>query len=129
MANKFTDIMSPHTDAELLKIVNVQRNDYQSEALEAAELELQKRNLSAEQVQEAVQENETKKLIETEKANVKLGGGWKVLTFIFPGIIQVIFAGTFKVDGYHRKASELTRWTLYGFGFYIGLAILIAILT
>ena len=129
MANKFTGIMSKRTDAELIKIVNEQRNDYQPEALEAAEQELQMRNLSSEQVQEAVQENETKKQIETEKANVKLGSGWKILSIIFPGIIQVIFAGIFKVDDYHRKASELTRWTLYGFGFYIGLAILIAILT
>ena len=120
--------MTQRTDAELLKIVNEQRNDYQTEALEAAELELKNRNLSIERVQEAIQENETKKQIETDKANVKLSGIWKVLTFIFPGLIQVIFAGTFKADGYDRKASELTKWTLYGFGFYLGLVILIMIL-
>jgi hypothetical protein len=125
MENKFTSIMTQRTDAELLKIVNEQRNDYQPEALEAAELELKNRNLSIERVQEAIQENETKKQIETEKANMKLGGGWKVLTFIFPGLIQIIFAGTFKADGYDRKASELTKWTLYGFGFYFGLVALI----
>jgi hypothetical protein len=128
MENKFTSIMTQRTDAELLKIVNEQRNDYQPEALEAAELELKNRNLSIERVQEAIQENETKKQIETLKANMKLSGGWKVLTFIFPGLIQIIFAGTFKADGYDRKASELTKWTLYGFGFYFGLAILIMIL-
>jgi hypothetical protein len=128
MENKFTSIMTQRTDAELLKIVNEQRNDYQTEALEAAELELKNRNLSIERVQEAIQENETKKQIETEKANMELSGGWKVLTFIFPGLIQIIFAGTFKADGYDRKASELTKWTLYGFGFYFGLAIIIMIL-
>ena len=128
MENKFISIMTQRTDAELLKIVNEQRNDYQTEALEAAELELKNRNLSIERVQEAIQENETKKQIETDKANVKLSGIWKVLTFIFPGLIQVIFAGTFKADGYDRKASELTKWTLYGFGFYLGLVILIMIL-
>jgi hypothetical protein len=128
MENKFTSVMTQRTDAELLKIVNEQKNDYQPEALEAAELELKNRNLSTERVQEAIQENETKKQIETEKANMKLSGGWKVLTFIFPGLIQIIFAGTFKADGYERKASELTKWTLYGFGFYFGLVILIMIL-
>lgn len=128
MDNKFTSTMTQRTDAELLKIVNEQRNDYQPEALEAAELELKNRNLTIERVQEAIQENETKKQIKTEKANVKLSGGWKVLTFIFPGLIQIIFAGTFKADGYDRKASELTKWTLFGFGFYVGLVILIMIL-
>jgi hypothetical protein len=128
MDNKFTSTMTQRTVAELLKIVNEQRNDYQPEALEAAELELKNRNLTIERVQEAIQENETKKQIKTEKANVKLSGGWKVLTFIFPGLIQIIFAGTFKADGYDRKASELTKWTLFGFGFYVGLVILIMIL-
>lgn len=128
MDNKFTSTMIQRTDAELLKIVNEQRNDYQPEALEAAELELKNRNLTIERVQEAIQENETKKQIKTEKADVKLSGGWKVLTFIFPGLIQIIFAGTFKADGYDRKASELTKWTLFGFGFYVGLVILIMIL-
>jgi hypothetical protein len=127
MENDFTTIMSQRTDAELLKIVNELRNDYQPDAVRAAELELQKRNLTSEQVQEAVHENETKKQIVTEKANAKLSGIWKVLTFIFPGILQVIFAGTFKADGFDRKARELTKWTLYGFGFYFGLVILIVI--
>lgn len=129
MKNRFTNIMIQQTDAELLKIVNELRNDYQPEALNAAELELKNRNLSIERVQEAIKENETKKQIETEKANMKLGDGWKVLTFIFPGLITIIFSGTFKADGYDRKASELTNWTLYGFGFYFGLAILIMFLT
>jgi|WetSurMetagenome_2_1015567.scaffolds.fasta_scaffold1457483_1 hypothetical protein len=127
MENDFTAIMSQRTDAELLKIVNERRNDYQPDAVGAAELELQKRNLSSEQVQEAVHENETKNQIVTEKANAKLSGIWKVLTFIFPGIIQVIFAGTFKADGYDTKARELTKWTLYGFGFYFGLVVLIVV--
>lgn len=72
MTNEFSIIMSQRTDAELLKIVNEQRNDFQSEAVAAAEAELQKRNLSSTQVQEAVHENEIKKQIESMKANVKL---------------------------------------------------------
>jgi len=124
MTNEFSIIMSQRTAAELLKIVNEQRNDFQSEAVDAAEAELQKRNLSSTQVQEAVHENEIKKQIESMKANLKLASGLKALTFIFPGIIQIIFAGTFKADGYDRKSKELVRWTLYGFGFYLGLTIL-----
>jgi hypothetical protein len=128
MENNFSEVMEQRTDAELLKIVNEQRNDYQSQAVEAAEKELAKRNLRADQVEEAQKENEIKAQIESDKANKKLGLGWKVLTFIFPGILQIIFAGTFKADGYDKKARELTKWTLYGFGFYFGLVILIMIL-
>jgi hypothetical protein len=120
--------MSQRTDAELLKIVNEHRNDYQPEAVIAAEKELTNRNLSTEQIHEASKENEIKLKIDTAKANTKLGGGWKTLAFIFPGIILIIFSGVFKADGYDRKARELTRWTIYGFGFYIGFAILISIL-
>jgi len=129
MEKDFTTIMSQRTDAELLKIVKELRNDYQANAVIAAELELQKRNLTSKQVQAAVHENETKKQIATEKANEKLNVIWKVLTFIFPGILQIMFAGTFKADGYDRKAHELTNWTLYGFGFYFGIALLIVLLT
>ncbi len=109
MENKFTNIMTQRTDAELLRIVNEQRNDYQPEAIDAAEEELKIRNLNTEQVNEANQENENKKKIETEKANKKLGTIWKVLSIIFPGIITVIFAGFFKAGGYDRKARELTN--------------------
>jgi hypothetical protein len=128
MENKFISIMTQRTDAELLKIVNEQKNDYQPEAIEAAELELKNRNLSDEQVEEAIQENRSKEQTETEKSNMPLSGSWKVLTFVFPGLIQVIYAGIFKADGYDRKARELAKWTLYGFGFYLGLAILVMIL-
>lgn len=128
MENKFSEAMANRSDAELLKIVNEQRHDYQPEAVEAAEKELANRNLSVEQIEKANKENEIKEHVESEKANKKLDSGWKVLTFIFPGIIQIIFAGTFKADGYDRKARELTKWTLYGFGFYFGLVILIIIL-
>jgi len=121
--------MSERSDSELLKIVNELRNDYQVEAVEAAETELKNRNLNSTQIEEAIKYNEKTKQITIEKANDKLGTGWKILTFIFPGIIQVIFAVTFKADGYDRKAKELTKWTLYGFGFYFGFAFLIIILS
>ncbi len=128
MGNDFSEIMKQRTDAELLKIVNEQRDGYQSEAIEAAEKEIKERNLSIVQIDAAKKVNQEKDQIETEKANEKLGKGWKILTFIFPGIIQIIFAGTFKADGYDRKAKELAKWTFYGLGFYFGLVILIILL-
>ena len=70
----------------------------------------------------------SKNSIAYEKSNIKLDIVWKVLTLIFPGILQLLIAGTFRADGYDRKAKELSQWTIYGFIFYFGLAILMAIL-
>ena len=128
MVNQFTEQMSKRTNSELLKILNEQRNDYQPEAITAAEEEFSKRNLSQVQVTFAKQELETKKQFDEKRANEPLGVGWKILTAIFPGIIQIIFSGTFKADGYDRKAKELVKWTLYGIGAYIALIIILSIL-
>lgn len=127
MENKFIPVMSKKTDAELIKIVYDLRNDYQPEAVIAAEFELNNRNIEQTRFEEAVKENHAKKQIETEKANKPLEEHWKVLTFLFPGVIQMFIAGSFKIEGYDKKASELTKWTFYGFGFYFGLITLLVI--
>lgn len=44
--NSFTNIMSQRTDVELYKIVTELKDEYQPEAVVAAQLELEKRNLS-----------------------------------------------------------------------------------
>ena len=128
MANQFTEQMSKRTNAELIKIVNEQRNDYQPEAVTAAEEELTKRNLSQTQLSTAKQELEQKKQFDENRANEPLAMGLKILTAFFPGLIMIIFSGGYKADGYDRKAKELVRWTFYGFGFYIALIILIMLL-
>lgn len=85
MNNKFSDVMPQHTDAELIKILNEHRNDYQPEAVEAAEVEFKKRNLSDFKIQEAKHLNDINNQINYEKGNKELETFWKVLTFIFPG--------------------------------------------
>lgn len=127
MTSKFEDVMAQRTDADLLKIVSAPLDDYQPEAVEAAKQELAKRNLSYDQLAATQQEVEDKQRIRTEKANEPLGFLWKVLTFLLPGLLTIVLSGLFKADGYDRKASDLTKWTLYGFGFYLGIIILIII--
>jgi hypothetical protein len=125
MAQNFEDIMSQETDEDLFKIVTGPANDYQPAALEAAQKEFAKRNLSEEQLSEVKHKIEVDDKIKNDKANEPLETWWKILTFAFPGIIQIIFSGGFRINGYDRKASEFVRWTIYGFGFYIGLILLI----
>jgi len=84
--------------------------------------------LSSERIAAAKQQIENEQKAKSVKADAPLTRVWKVLTFIFPGVIQILFSGTFKADGYDRKAKELLTWTLYGFGFYIALVILISLI-
>ncbi len=63
MENNFEKVMSERTDEELIKIVTVEREDYQPLAIEIAEREIQNRKLNINDFQE-VQENI---IIEKEK--------------------------------------------------------------
>lgn len=63
MTQDFSETMSIRTDEELIKIVTVDRNDYQTEAVEAAEKEIKTRNIDAtkiESVKQVIEEKETK---------------------------------------------------------------------
>jgi hypothetical protein len=128
MTNEFTEIMSKRSDEELIEILSLFKDDYQPDAIEAAEKELAKRNLSTETIETARQEIDEKYWMIEDKANMPLEPHWKILTCIFPVFLNIIIGGTYKADGYDRKFSELVRFTLYGLGFYVGLTILIAIL-
>jgi hypothetical protein len=129
MIDNFEEVMAKRTDSELAKIVAGPEGNYQSAALDAARKEFDKRNLSTELLVSAKQEFERDQKLMDHRSGIPLGTDLKVLTFMFPGIIQIILSGKLKDDGYDRKASELSRWTLYGFGFYVGLFILISILS
>ena len=129
MENQFDAVMSKRTDVDLIKILNSPEGDYQPAALEAAQREYDKRNLSTEQIVVAEQEIEQKQQTDEFKANEKLSSNGKIFAFLFPGLLLIMFAGTYKADGYDRKAKELLRSTFYGWGFYIGIIILIKVLS
>jgi hypothetical protein len=128
MDNEFDEVMRKRTDSDLIRILNSATGDYQSAALEAAKREFERRSLSETQLNTIKQEIEQKNQADDAKANEPLGTGWKILACIFPGIIQLMFAGVLKADGYDRKAKEMFKWTLYGLVFYFGLIVLLVIL-
>ncbi|MBV8391031.1 MAG: hypothetical protein JO080_14595 [Mucilaginibacter sp.] len=124
MKNEFDNIMSQRTDAELIQILNGPPDNYQPAALEAARRVFEGRNLSDEKISAAKQEIEQDRLRDDLKSNEPLPIFLKIIAFIFPGILLLLFAGLFKGGGYDKKAKDLTRWTLFGFGFYFGIALL-----
>ena len=122
----FEKTMEKASDTELIRIVT-NPDQYQHEAIIAAQKELSKRNIPHEQfltIKGSVgKEND----IQAYKANTPLEIHWKVLAFLFPGFVQLILASSFKAEGYERKANEVARWTFYGLGFYIAIAIFSAL--
>lgn len=126
MNNEFEEVMSKRTDAQLLQIINSSPDDYQPLALEAAYSEFTKRNLSNEQLSLAEDEIKQKQDLDDTKSNAPLGVILKIFAFVFPGLLMVLFSGTFKADGYNRKAKEMLRWTLYGLCFYVSVVIIMA---
>lgn len=125
--------MSKRADSELIEIVTKFRNDYQPEAVQAAEIEIQKRNLSSEQLLKANDEIKIKELNLQARENEPLGARQKFMFFIFFwGVVPWGMAGTFKADGYKRKYEEAWKFMKYGFfGFiaFIALGFLYAYLT
>lgn len=123
----FKKVMKENSDEELIKILTVRRQDYQEEAIIAAENELQSRNLSEEKKEShriVAEENFVK---DVKKANEPLGTPLKVLTVIFPMIITFILSGFYKSNGYDRKAKDLVVWTIVGFAFYFFIVVLIGL--
>lgn len=116
MTQNFSESMSNRTDEELIKIVTVDRNDYQTEAVEAAEKELRTRNIDAtkiESVKHDIEEKETKdkafessivsswtRLIHTIVDFL----GFLILAFILSSILQLFYnpsdEQTIKLVGY-----------------------------
>ena len=124
----FKDVMSKRSDAELIEITTKLKDDYQREAVTAALEELKSRDLNAEEVESAKSEIQEKEIINKELAEIPLATIWKFLTFLKPGVIQLFIATRMRGDGKERMADELKKFTLYGFGFYFSLIILILIL-
>ena len=127
MAKNFTEIMAKRSDSELLEIVTKFKDDYQQEAVIAAELEIKKRNLSSEQIENAKDEIKEKEISLAEKESEPLETGQKILFFIFFwGVIPWGIAGTFKANGYLKKYEDAWKAMKYGIFVFLGInAILI----
>jgi hypothetical protein len=119
----FEKTMKEAPDAELIRIVITNRDEYQEAAIAAVEAELSSRNIPAEKIslleKKQIEENTEK----AHRAAIPLEIPWKILAFLFPGVIQLIIAGSLKGNGYDRKANEVSRWTFYGLFFYMALVI------
>ena len=103
MENEFKEVMSKKTDEELIKIITIERDNYNPIAIEAVEIEIEKRNINK-KIFEEIREVESFKKTQKEKvdSNVVRSGirflnfmidtlVWAVLATITISIIQFLF--------------------------------------
>ena len=96
MKNNFEEIMSQNTNEELIKIVTLERDDYQPLAIETAEKELKKRKIDKSKFQEIrenliIEKKEKKEIIEKKKTlqfNKQIDRFW-----IYFGYVALLFTG------------------------------------
>jgi hypothetical protein len=91
MATDFTKVMAERSDKELAEILTIRRNDYQSTAIDAAELEFKKRGL---ETSTFITEEDIKKIKDIAKpvdpAKENLHWYFKILTLGLPGLVLII---------------------------------------
>jgi len=100
-------------------------DDYQPEALEAAQEELRKRNLAPERAQQFEAAAQSQKAVEDTKAIQPLGWPMRILIFMgCSGILGAPWALFYESKGYTRKASQCWTIMVISIVFWWGLALL-----
>lgn len=92
MENEFSQVMSERTDEELIKIVTVERDKYNPIALEAADAEVEKRNIDTttfEAIREIVQ---TQKVHKQKVDSNAVGSGIRFINFMIDLVIWMAMA-------------------------------------
>lgn len=122
----FKGVMSKRTDEELVKIVTINRNDYESSAIEAAEEEIKVRNIDVEKIEsiksDFINQFEEKKIFDSKK----VGPLKRLVHFVVDTIIcYLIIAIVFFLIGLLFGPTELNTVITYlivllcFFGYYV----------
>ena len=119
-----SNFASGFSETELVAMLNSMRDLFPEEVIHAFLLELERRNLPAEQLIKLKQETENNRLT----APLPLGIFWKLIAFLIP-FITIIFPSILRAFGYQRKARQLKTWSMYGFLTYTILVVLVGLLS
>lgn len=120
MKSDFFEVMSTRTDQELVKIITVHRNDYQPEAVIAAEKEIEKRKIDISKIEEIKDEIEIKefenKLTESKTVNSLIRFLHMVVDLIMFFIIAFVFS---LIIGFLIPNIESVNENLFGYGLFL----------
>ena len=111
--NTFTDTMKQRTNDELVNILTTERNNYEPEALFAAELELKDRGLSEKEMERIRRKVEMSNKMEELKHKRSLNR-WTTPGFLVTIIIAV--PGTFLTRGEGWVATFIMALIAFGAG-------------
>ena len=90
MTTVFKDVMSQQANEELIRIVTIQRDDYQPLAVEAAEKEIKKRGINTKMVEEVKNDLEENIKEQKEFDSKKVNSLTRLLNFIIDSITFLI---------------------------------------
>ena len=120
MEDEFAKVMSERTDEELIKIVTIERDGYQPLGVEAAESEIEKRNIDTSQF-EKIREKAKVEKEQKEKINSYVAGsGIRFLNFIIDFIIWLIIAGILTFPLNANNGTQMLLGYLIFLGTFIG---------
>lgn len=120
MKQDFTEVMSKRTDEELIEIVKVKRDDYQPEAVEAAENELQKRQVDPDQIEQVKQELTEKETKKKEFDSSKVTSWTRLIHFIVDLIAFFLTAMILSIIlNFFLPTTDQDTMTLIGYGLFL----------
>lgn len=149
MTTDFSQVMSERTDKQLVDIVTIKRDEYQPEAIIAAEAELNRRQVSPDTFYTATEIESIKNPILVDKADMTFDLSHKVMTVLLPAVFITLWTLVvqklegFKIfkglafpaiillyyginkwlqdNGYSTRRKEFLKWSTYTLYIYIGL--------
>ncbi|MDO7174239.1 RDD family protein [Mariniflexile sp. AS56] len=92
MENEFTKVMSERTDEDLIKIVTVERERYNPTAIEAADAEIEKRNIDTSEFEKIREKATTEKEQKQKVDSNVVGSGIRFVNFIIDFFVWLILA-------------------------------------
>jgi len=92
MDNQFTRIMSARSDEQLIEIITSDRDKYNSEAIEAAEKEISKRDIDSSSYELTVEKLEFQKQRSVKTASNSAGSGLRFINYLIDVIAGYLFA-------------------------------------
>ncbi|MCH7524553.1 MAG: RDD family protein, partial [Bacteroidetes bacterium] len=121
MENEFKQVMSERTDEELIKIVTVERDRYNSNAVEAAGSEIEKRNIDTSKFEE-IKEKATAEKEQKQKVDSNVvGSGIRFLNFIIDFVVWLIlsFLVSLVIDLFFQTTDQFLL-QLFGYTLIFG---------
>lgn len=92
MKQDFSEAMSKRTNEELIEIVKVKRDDYQPEAVETAEKELESRQVNPDQIEQVKRELTEKEIKKKEFDSSKVTSWTRLIHFVVDLFCFVLIA-------------------------------------